>query len=74
MAKWLAKKYGDHPAVMGFVVGNELDTPATTPTSNFWQTVNDIGAVIKASAPDKLTAFTFHDTADYNRTITDAPS
>jgi hypothetical protein len=72
-AKWLAKKYGDHPAVMGFVVGNELDTRATTPTSNFWQTINDIGAVIKASAPDKLTAFTFHDTPDYNRTITDAP-
>ena len=72
-AKWLAKKYGDHPAVMGFVVGNELDTAGTTPTSQFWQTINDIGAVIKASAPDKLTAFTFHDTADYNRTITDAP-
>jgi hypothetical protein len=69
-AKWLAKKYGDHPAVMGFVVGNELDTPDTTPTSEFWQTLNDIAAVIKASAPDKLTAFTFHDTADYNRTIT----
>jgi hypothetical protein len=72
-AKWLAKKYGDHPAVMGFVVGNELDSAGTTPTSNFWQTINDIGAVIKASAPDKLTAFTFHDTPDYNRTITDAP-
>jgi hypothetical protein len=72
-AKWLAKKYGDHPAVMGFVVGNELDSAGTTPTSNFWQTINDIGAVIKASAPDKLTAFTFHDTPDYNRTIADAP-
>ena len=69
-AKWLAKKYGDYPAVMGFVVGNELDTPATTPTSEFWETINDIGAVIKASAPDKLTAFTFHDTDDYNRPIT----
>lgn len=69
-AKWLAKKYGDHPAVMGFVVGNELDTPLTTPTSDFWDTLNDIGAVIKASAPDKLTAFTFHDTDDYNRMIT----
>ena len=69
-AKWLAKKYGDHPAVMGFVVGNELDTPSTTVTSEFWETLNDIGAVIKASAPDKLTAFTFHDTPDYNRPIT----
>ena len=39
----------------------------------FGRRINDIGAVIKASAPDKLTAFTFHDTPDYNRTITDAP-
>jgi hypothetical protein len=69
-AKWLAKKYGDHPAVIGFVVGNELDTPGTTPTSEFWETLNDFGAVIKASAPNKLTAFTFHDTDDYNRRIT----
>jgi hypothetical protein len=72
-AKWLAKKYGDHPAVIGFVVGNELDTPGTTPTSEFWQTLNDIGAIIKASAPNKLTAFTFHDTDDYNRTIMTGP-
>jgi hypothetical protein len=69
-AKWMAKKYGNHPAVIGFVIGNEIDTPATTPTSEFWQTLNDLNEVIKASAPDKLTAVTFHDTPDYNRTIT----
>jgi len=68
-AKWLAKKYGNHPAVMGFVVGNEIDTAGTTPTSNFWETLNDLNAVIKASAPDKLTVSVFHDTADYNRVI-----
>jgi hypothetical protein len=70
-AKWLAKKYGDHPAVIGFIVGNEIDTAGTTPHSEFWETLNDLNAVIKASAPDKLTAVTFHDTDDYNRTITD---
>jgi hypothetical protein len=68
-AKWLAKKYGDHPAVMGFVIGNEIDTPGTTTTSEFWETLNDLNALVKASAPDKLTAFTFHDTGDYNRKI-----
>lgn len=72
-AKWLAKKYGNNPAVIGFVVGNEVDTAATTPTSEFWDAVNDLGAIVKASAPDKLTAFTFHDTPDYNRTITSGP-
>ena len=68
-AKWLAKKYGNHPAVIGFVIGNEIDTAATTPTSNFWETINDLSAVIKASAPDKLTTTVFHDTDDYNRPI-----
>jgi hypothetical protein len=67
----LAKEYGNHPAVIGFVVGNEIDTAGTTPTSNFWETLNDLNAVIKASAPDKLTAVTFHDTPDYNREIRD---
>ncbi|HEY2567984.1 MAG TPA: hypothetical protein VGI25_01555 [Candidatus Udaeobacter sp.] len=70
-AKWLAKKYGNHPAVIGFIVGNEVDTAGTTPHSEFWETLNDLNAVVKASAPDKLTAVTFHDTDDYNRTIID---
>lgn len=69
-AKWLAKKYGDHPAVIGFVVGNEVDTAGTTPNSIFWQVVNNLHDIVKASAPDKLTMFTFHDTDDYNRPIT----
>ncbi len=68
-AKWLAKKYGDHPAVMGFVIGNEIDTPATTPTSEFWEILNDLHRLVKASAPDKLTMNTFHDTADFARPI-----
>ena len=68
-AKWLAKKYGDHPAVIGFVLGNEIDTAGTTPTSEFWETLNDLNALVKASAPDKLTTVTFHDTGDYNRVI-----
>lgn len=68
-AKWLAKKYGDHPAVMGFVLGNEVDTAATTATSEFWDVINDLHEIVKASAPDKLTMMTFHDTPDFNKTI-----
>ncbi len=68
-AKWLAKMYGNHPAVMGFVVGNEIDTAGTTPNKLFWDVVNDIGQVVKASAPDKLTMTVFHDTPDYNAMV-----
>lgn len=70
-AKWLAKKYGDHPAVIGFVVGNELGGQDVTSKSLFWEVVNDINAVVKASAPNKLTTVTFHDTNDYNAQITE---
>jgi hypothetical protein len=72
-AKWLAKMYGNHPAVMGFVVGNEVDTAATTKTKLFWDTINDLGRVVKASAPDKLTMAVFHDTPDWQAVVQDAP-
>ena len=72
-ARWLAKMYGNHPAVMGFVIGNELDTGVTTRTRLFWQTLNDIGQIVKASAPDKLTMSAFRDTPDFAATVTDIP-
>ena len=72
-ARWLARMYGNHPAVMGFVIGNELDTASTTRTRLFWDTLNDIGRVVKASAPDKLTMSVFHDTPDFNAVVADAP-
>ena len=69
-AKWLAKKYGDHPAVMGFVIGNEIDSDVTVTSSVFWRLINDMHQVVKASAPNKLTAVTLHDTDLYTSTIT----
>jgi len=33
------------------VLGNEIDTAGTTPTSEFWETLNDFNALVKASAP-----------------------
>jgi hypothetical protein len=73
-ARWLAKMYGNQPAVMGFVVGNEIDTPATTKTRLFWDTINDIGQIVKASAPGKLTMAVFRDTPDFNAVVQDAPN
>jgi hypothetical protein len=69
-ARWLAKKYGDHPAVMGFAVGNELGNGTVVKSSDFWDLLNDLNAIIKASAPDKLTMAVFHDGPDWQQTIT----
>jgi hypothetical protein len=61
-ARWAAIKYGNHPAVMGFVIGNEIDlSPSITQSSSFWLLLNDFHALVKASAPDKLTMSVFHD-------------
>jgi hypothetical protein len=72
--RWAAMKYGNHPAVMGFVIGNEIDeSPATTQKSFFWEMLNDFHALVKASAPDKLTMSVFHDGDNPFQTITDTP-
>ena len=72
-ARWLAQRYGNHPAVIGFVMGNEVDDDADTATSFFWETLNDFNALIKASAPSKLTMAVFTDGPDAFATIKDAP-
>jgi hypothetical protein len=63
-AQWAAKKYGNHPAVMGFVIGNELNQPGTVSTSDFWEYLNELNALVKASAPSKLTMTAFTDTSE----------
>ncbi|VTZ49543.1 exported hypothetical protein [Methylocella tundrae] len=69
-ARWLAQKYGNHPAVIGFVISNEVDNGVNTTTSNFWNTLNDFNALVKASAPTKLTMAVFHDGPNAFSTIT----
>lgn len=72
--RWAAMKYGNHPAVMGFVIGNEIDLdPVTTGRSSFWQLLNDFHALVKASAPNKLTMSVFHDGPNPYVTIGDSP-
>ncbi len=55
-AEWAAKKYGSHPAVMGFILGNEMNQEdrlsGTNPT--FWPTLNAMAQTVKKNAPGKL--------------------
>lgn len=53
-AVWAAKKYGNHPAVMGFCLGNEMNNPTRLQNDDFWQKLNDMADAVKREAPDKL--------------------
>ncbi len=52
--KQVATELKDHPAVMGFMIGNELNADFKN-DPNFWAWVNKVGKMIKEIAPDKLT-------------------
>ncbi|MGC2305141.1 hypothetical protein [Candidatus Binatus sp.] len=62
--KWLAQRYGYHPAVIGFAIGNETNLQSARGTDryiDYWQYLNHLGAVAKRYAPDKLTMTAFAD-------------
>ncbi|MGB0059444.1 MAG: hypothetical protein WBP68_04635, partial [Candidatus Binatus sp.] len=62
--QWLAQRYGYHPAVLGFAIGNETNLPFARGTDrylDYWQFLNHLGAVAKHYAPDKLTMTAFAD-------------
>ncbi|MGC2494098.1 hypothetical protein [Candidatus Binatus sp.] len=62
--KWLAQRYGYHPAVIGFAIGNETNLPFARGTDryiDYWQYLNHLGVVAKHYAPDKLTMTAFAD-------------
>ena len=50
----LATEMKDHPAVMGFMIGNELNADNKTNPA-FWEWVNKVGQMIKGIAPNKIT-------------------
>jgi hypothetical protein len=63
--KEVAEEVGNHPAVMGFCINNEIDgldityqDPALA--SFFWDQMNEISSNIKKIAPDKLVGVAFH--------------
>jgi hypothetical protein len=62
--QWLAQRYGYHPAVLGFAIGNETNLPFARGTDryvDYWQYLNRLGAIAKHYAPDKLTMTAFED-------------
>jgi len=36
----LVQAYGGHPAVLGSVIGNEVNNPTTIASDSFWQSIN----------------------------------
>ena len=63
--EWIGKDYGNHPAVMGFSIGSEFNTPANIATTTFWtefeSLVTQVKAGITASSGTKLISTGFVD-------------
>jgi hypothetical protein len=62
--RWLAQRYGYHPAVLGFAIGNETNMPLPRGTDqyfDYWRYLNRLGAIAKRYAPNKLTMTAFAD-------------
>jgi len=62
--QWLARRYGYHPAVLGFAIGNETNLPFARGTDryiDYWEYLNQLGADAKRYAPGKLTMTAFAD-------------
>ncbi len=57
----IAARYGYHPAVMGFVIGNEQNSDITRSNCHFWGWINDMAGRVKFYAPDKITTTTIVD-------------
>lgn len=47
-------QYKDDPAVMGFIIGNEINTAGTIAETQFWTFMNDLAGYVQSNAPDKL--------------------
>ena len=58
-AREIGKAYGNHPAVMGLVVGNETNDPSLCADINYWNITSGIANAFKSVAPDKLTMIAF---------------
>ncbi len=49
----LAAKYKDHPAVFGWVLGNELNSPQNRANPRYWNYLNTLAKALKKIAPKK---------------------
>lgn len=51
----LAKKYKDHPAIFGWVIGNELNSPQNRANPEYWEYLNSLAGELKKISPYKET-------------------
>lgn len=54
----------DHPAVLGWTVGNELNRDTNLHDASFWSKYNELIGAIKTKAPGKLTMVGLQDQAE----------
>lgn len=59
----IATRYRNHPAVIGFVIGNEQNNMVTRSNCRYWAWLDEIDAAVKQQAPNLLTATTIVDDA-----------
>ncbi|MGC9450759.1 MAG: hypothetical protein ACP5I4_04865 [Oceanipulchritudo sp.] len=58
----VADELKDHPAVMGFLIGNETNKEAGNGDNpDFWNAMNQVAGAVKAIAPDKLVSVAITD-------------
>lgn len=57
----LADKYKNHPAVFGWVLTNEKNSPQSRVNPNFWSYLNELAGELKVIAPKKETMITLID-------------
>jgi Glucanosyltransferase len=50
----MVQDYGSNPAILGFIVGNEVNNSATIASDTFWQNINQLCEVVHQYAPGKL--------------------
>ena len=69
-AETLAEQYGDHPAVMGFCLGNEQNNRERIVRADFWDGLAGMAQAVRAKAPGKLVMFAMQNDNPYMFTAT----
>lgn len=60
LAAWMAQSYGQHPAVIGFIITNETNN-GNDGSYEYYNFINQLNATLKQYAPGKLTMVSFQD-------------
>jgi hypothetical protein len=61
VAKEIAKRYGNHPAVIGLSCGNEMNQGENFYRKEFWDRYGAMAKAFKQGAPDKITMVCWQD-------------